>query len=340
MSKQEKINVKRIKDIKVAVVLDEFSYNCFKYEFNAIPIEPSNWLEIFETKKPDVFLCESAWSGIDSKLRPWKGQIYSSINFKYENRTVLLAILDYCKKHNIPTIFWNKEDPTHYHDKVCNFVDTAIKFDHIFTTSKECIQKYKEDYGHESVHLLMFAAQPKLFNPIDEQERSKDVIFAGSWYSQHSQRCKDMIQIFDKILDSGYNLKIYDRVYYTHKGDPTRVFPEKYSEYVNPPVSFNQMGNVYKESEYAININTETESSTMFARRVFEIMLCNTLVLSNYSKGMQDLFGDDVIFLQGGDEKLDLSSTEESRLNNLYNVLKNHTYSVRFKQLLDNINYQ
>jgi len=333
------IKPKKIKDIKVAIILDEFSHNCFKYEFNAITIEPSNWLETFETRKPDLFLCESAWSGIDSDLRPWKCQIYSSINFNYENRTVLLSILNYCKKHNIPTIFWNKEDPTHYYDKVCNFIDTALKFDHIFTTAEECIKKYKEDYGHQSVHSLMFGAQPKLFNPIDKQERSKDIIFAGSWYNEHDQRSKEMTEIFDKILSSGYNLKIYDRAYYTHRDDPNRGFPKKYSKYVNPPVSFDQIENVYKESEYALNINTETKSKTMFARRVFELILCNTFVLSNYSKGMLDLWGNNVSFIKK-DKKIDLSNSEEKRINNLYNVLKRHTYSVRFKQLLDAINYE
>ncbi|KAF5083925.1 Trans-aconitate 2-methyltransferase [anaerobic digester metagenome] len=338
-SEVHKTKPKKLKDIKVAVILDEFSYNCFKYEFNAISIEPSNWLEIFKSEKPDLFLCESAWSGIDSELRPWKGKIYSSTNYKHENRTILLSILEYCKKHNIPTIFWNKEDPTHYDDKVCNFVDTALKFDHIFTTAEECVERYKNEYDHQSVHCLMFGAQPKLFNPIEEQERSEDVIFAGSWYGNiHPQRSKEMKEIFDSILNSGYNLKIYDRSYYTHKGDPNRIFPEKYSQYINPPVPFDQIEKVYKESKYALNINTEIKSKTMFARRVFELMLCNTLVLSNYSQGMDDLFGDNIIFVNK--EKINLFFSEKKRNTNLCNVLRNHTYLQRFKQILDTINYE
>ncbi len=330
---------KKLKDIKVAVILDEFSYNCFKYEFNTITVEPSNWFDIFETEKPDLFLCESAWSGTDSELRPWKGQIYSSINFKGENRAVLLDILEYCNENAITTIFWNKEDPTHYDDESHNFVDTAIKFDHIFTTAEECVTRYKEDYGHQSVHLLMFAAQPKLFNPIEKQKRSKDVIFAGSWYGNlHVQRSKEMVEIFDNILDSGYNLKIYNRAYYTHKDDPNRIFPKKYSDYINPPVPFDKIEKIYKESEYALNINTVTDSSTMFARRVFELMLCNTFVLSNYSKGMFDLFGNNITFI--GKDKLDLSNSEEKRIHNLYNVLKNHTYSKRVEEILNSINYE
>lgn len=151
---------KNLKDIKIAVILDEFSYNSYKHEFNAITFDPSNWFEIFETEKPELFLCESAWSG-----GPWQGKIQFDVNTKTENRTDLLKILDYCNKKQITTIFWNKEDPTNFE----KFFDTAIKFDHIFTTSEECIPKYRKELGHNSVHSLMFAAQPKLFNPIETQ---------------------------------------------------------------------------------------------------------------------------------------------------------------------------
>lgn len=327
---------KKLKDIKVAVILDEISYNSFKYEFKAIPIGPVNWLEKFKIEKPDLFLCESAWSGIYSKLRPWKDKINYNIKFKGENRQVLLNILKYCNKHGIPTIFWNKEDPTHHNDKFNNFVDTAMKFDHIFTTAEECVKKYK-DYGHPSVHLLMFGAQPRIFNPIENQRRSNDFIFAGSWNNHHTDRCKEMAELFDHVLDCGDDLKIYDGAYYTN--DPNRVFPDKYLKYVNPLLSFDQISKVYKESNFAININTETKSKTMFSRRVFELMLCNTLVLSNYSKGLSELFGDNIIFFKK-DKELDLSNSDVKRINNLYKILKNHTYINRFKQILDDINYE
>jgi FkbM family methyltransferase len=334
---QQKYGPQQIKDIKVAVIMDEFTFNSFKDEFNAVVIEPNNWLEVFEKEKPELFFCESAWSGVDTKKRPWMGKIYSSINFKNENRLILLAILEYCKNNSIPTIFWNKEDPTHYNDKVHNFVDTALKFDHIFTTDEECVQRYKYDYGHENVHCLMFAGQPKILNPIERHRRTKDIVFAGSWYEQHPQRCNDMRKIFDKILESGYNLKIYDRHYFTYD-DPNREFPKEYTKYTQPAVPFSEIENVYKESLYSLNINTETKSKTMFARRVFELMLCNTLVISNYSTGMEELFGDNIIFIDR--EELDLSNFELKRSTNLYEVLRYHTYSRRFKQILDAINYE
>ena len=212
-----------------------------------------------------------------------------------------------------------------------------MKFDHIFTTDEECVQRYKEDYNFGNVHCLMFAGQPKLLNPIEKQTRTNDIVFAGSWYKQHPQRCKDMENIFDKILDSGYNLKIYDR-HYSTADDPNRDFPEKYIKYTHPEVPFNEIEMVYKESSYSLNINTETKSKTMFARRVFELMLCNTMVISNYSKGMEELFRDNIIFIDR--EELELSNFELKISNNLYEVLRYHTYERRFRQILDAINYE
>ncbi len=319
---------KKLKNIKIAVILDEFSYNSFKYEFNAITFEPSNWLEIFEKENPNLFLCESAWSG-----GPWQGKINFDAKNKTENRVILFDILKYCNEHEIPTIFWNKEDPINFD----SFFDTAIRFDHIFTSAEECVQRYEKEVNHNSVHCLMFGAQPKLFNPIDTNERSEDIVFAGSWYGRHTQRSIEMMEIFDNILDSGFKLKIYDRFHEFSKEHPSYRFPDKYGEFINLPVPHDQIEKVYKESKYALNINTVTKSKTMFARRAFELMLCNTLVLSNYSEGMHNLFGDNVVFISK--DKIDLSNSKEKRINNLYNVLKNHTYSNRFRQILNLINY-
>jgi hypothetical protein len=319
---------KKLKNIKIAVILDEFSYNSFKHEFNAIPIKPSNWLEIFQTENPDIFLCESGWSGGD-----WQGKIEFDVNTITENRAVLLNVLKHCKEKGIPTIFWNKEDPTNHE----SFFDTALKFDHIFTTDEECVNIYKEKYGHSSVYCLLFAAQQRIFNPIKTFDRSDDVIFAGSWYGRHKQRSYEMIKIFDNILNSGLNLKIYDRFYEFSEKHPSYRFPDKYGKYINPPVPHDQIEKVYKESKYALNINTVTKSRTMFARRAFELMLCNTLVLSNYSKGLYNLFGGNVVFI--GKNKIMINDAVEKQINNLYNVLKTHTYSNRFKQILDAIEY-
>jgi hypothetical protein len=72
----------------------------------------------------------------------------------------------------------------------------------------------------------------------------------------------------------------------------------------------------------------------MFARRVFELMSSNTFVLSNYSKGIDALFGGNVLFTEGD---LAFEDIDRKREENLYHVLFGHTYANRFRQILDTI---
>lgn len=326
-------------EFKVAMIADEFTYNSFKDEFIALPLEPESWKNTFEEDKPDIFFCESAWSGSDSLRRPWKGKIYASQNFSWENRKELLSIIEYCKQKKIPTIFWNKEDPTHYHDRVNDFVKTAKEFDYIFTTSKECIELYKLDYGLKNVYSLPFATNPRIFNPIAFSNRSKKVVFAGSWYATHSDRCSTMEKVFDILLLQGFELEIYDRYYGVN--EPNRQWPERFKKYIKANVPHNEISKIYKSSKYGLNFNTVIDSETMFARRVFELMSCNTLVLSNYSVGLEKLFGPLVVFVDTAPERLKLlesESFEKIREDALELVLKEHTYQKRWEQILEDAN--
>lgn len=332
--------IRRAKDLKVALIADEFTYNCFKYEFTPITIEPQNWRERFEVDRPDLFICESAWSGVDSERRPWKGRVYTSSNFARENRTELLEILAWCNRENIPTVFWNKEDPTHFDDKVHNFIDTAIRFDHIFTTDLTCVAGYQEEYGHSSVHCLPFATQPKLFNPIETSPRADGVSFAGSWYANHLERSKEMGIIFDQILDAGMKLRIFDRFW--GSDDELHHFPGQYQNLTEPAIPHAKIADAYKSTSLGLNINTVTSSPTMFARRIFELMSCNTLVVSNYSQGVAEFFDGRILFAGEGYsdlEELNPDTTAEIRRAALHDVLANHTYQRRFEQILDGIGF-
>ena len=110
-----------------------------------------------------------------------------------------------------------------------------MEFDYVFTSCEESINDYKAK-GHENTYSLMFAAQPKLFNPVKSNRVEDIVVFAGSWYSHFPQRCKTMEEIFDKILSVDYNLKIYDR--FSKFGYDDLKFPQKYSAYICGSVDF------------------------------------------------------------------------------------------------------
>lgn len=331
-------NIKFLNEIKVALISDQFTHDSFKYEFEIIEISPDNWLNEFNDEKPDLFFCESAWYGYyNGENGVWSGKI---VNLKedFENREILFEILDYCKANNIPTIFWNKEDPVYYNKEGEFFTDTASKFDYIFTSAEEVVNEYKKDYNRENVYTLMFAGQPMLFNPLNTSDvKAPEVVFAGSYYKDHEERAEIMDLIFDEIIAQNIELKIYDRTYY--QDFPHIGYPEKYKKYTLPPIDYKDTSKIYKNSEWAININTITQSDTMFARRVFELALSNTNIISNYSKGMKNIFKDNIFIIEENNFPKLNGDYENKRLENLYTVLKYHTYSERWKYILNTINF-
>ncbi len=327
--------IKQINNIKVAIIADEFTYNSFKYEFKAVQITPKNWKSKFEKENFDIFFCESAWLGLDGS---WQGKVYKNMKSKKENRKVLFEILEYCKTNDIPTVFWNKEDPPHYRNEKFSFADTASHFDYIFTSSDKCLKHYKDDFNHPNVYTLMFAGQPLLFNPLNlSREKIDKVVFAGSYYPNHPERCELMDFIFDKFIEEGIDMLIYDRVYYSDWAG----YPERYAKYTVPPIAYEQTADVYKQMEWGLNFNIVTDSHTMFARRVFELALTYNNIITNYSLGVDDIFKDNVFVFDHDDELPDFSNEyEDNKLNNLYNVLENHTYKKRWQQILDTIGFE
>lgn len=328
---------KKLKDIKVAFISDQFTYDCFKYEFTPISLHPKTWKEEMK-ENPDIFLCESTWFGHNFTGKgPWNNKILKLYK-KDENRKVLLKILKYCRENNIPTVFWNKEDPPNYRTEKYSFAETAKEFDYIFTTAKECIEWYKNDFDHPNVYALPFGGQPKLFNPLNLTGETIDsIIFAGRYTEKYPERARLMVEVLDKIDEQWKDMKIYDR-YYFKKGPH---FPEKYEKYINPAIDYEETPIVYKQAKWGLNINTVTESETMFARRVFEYSLSNVNILSNYSKGVRKIFGDNVFEFDNLETLPDFDGDyEDKRMKNLYNVLENHTYTERWKEILDTIGFE
>jgi len=313
---------------KIVFICDEMTWQDFRNECNAIFITPYNWREVFKSFSPDIFFCESAWSGISEYNNCWRGQIYRNKKVRYENRRELMNILEYCKNNNIPTVFWNKEDPAFWDNETYNFVDTALHFDHIFTTAKECIPKYTE-LGHKSVDVLMFGVPTHIFFFDPEVKKVRKAVFAGSWYADQPERCKEMEKVFDMVLQYGIPLEIYDRQ--SDSSNPIHKFPEKYKKYLRPKVPYFELGKIYREAQYVININTVTNSETMFARRVFEAMACGCIIISNHSDGLKKLFPGRIWF---ADQPFEHEKEKEIIMKNLHDVLENHTCNKRLSKVL------
>ncbi|MCW0223536.1 FkbM family methyltransferase [Campylobacter lari] len=309
-----------IKNMKIACIMDEFTYTSFKYECDLLQLSPEKWKNEIIAFKPDLLFIESAWQGKDSL---WKLKISGF-------STELQELIRYCKENGIATVFWSKEDPVHFN----TFLPIACSVDFVFTTDIDCIPKYKFHVGHEDVYCLPFAAQTKVHNPIEEFDRKDEFNFAGSYYLRYPQRQLDFENLIGAVK-SYKNISIYDRNF--NNPHPHYTFPDCYKDMIIGNLPFNEIIKAYKGYKFGITMNTVKQSQTMFARRAFELIACNTFVVSNFSRALRNFFGDLVISSDDMNElkdKLKLVCEDEIyykkiKLNALRKVMKEHTYTDR-----------
>lgn len=314
--------------LKVACIMDEFTYGSYRHECNLLQLTPEDWQSQLEQFQPELVFIESAWRGKDDL---WG----SKVGHKSQE---LQDILAWCKEHKVPSVFWNKEDPVHFE----TFLSTAKQFDFVFTTDIDCIHRYKGALGHERVYLLPFACQPAMHNPVELYERKDAFCFAGAYYARYPERTRDLGN-FVSELPRFRPLEIFDRNF--GKNDVNYQFPAQYQPYIVGTLSFEQIDLAYKGYRYAINLNSIKQSQSMFARRVFELLGSNTITVSNFSRGMRLLFGDLVITTDSGGEMLRRLNTlaanerdsDKLRLAALRKVMQEHTYAHRLGYVMSKV---
>ncbi len=311
--------------LKIACIMDDFTYGSYQPEAQLKQLTPLGWQSELEDFQPELLFIESAWRGKDEL---WGSKVG-------HNASELQQIVRWCRSRGVPTMFWNKEDPVHFE----TFLTTAKQFDFVFTTDMDCIHRYKAALGHDQVYFLPFACQPSVHNPIELYERKDAFCFAGAYYARYPERTRDLGNFVAKLPEFR-PVEIYDRNY--GKNDPNYQFPAEYQPFIVGTLPFSEIDRAYKGYRYAINLNSIKQSQTMFARRVYELLGCNTVTVSNYSRGVRLMFGDLVITTDSGEEMVrrlqTLAGDEESsgklRLAALRKVMLEHTYEQRLNYIV------
>jgi len=263
----------RLKRLRVAAILDDFSHACFRDECDLRQLTPGDWRTELEALRPDMLLVESAWRGKDQH---WQGKIAWL-------DPELAGIVAWCREEGVPTVFWNKEDPVHFH----TFRRVARQFDYVFTTDIDSLARYQIALGHRRAYLLPFACQPRLTNPIEREQRKDKFSFAGGYYTRYPDRIRDFAEIIG-ALRRFRPVEIFDRGQGAE--DERYRYPPEYAPLIVGTLPSERIDQAYKGYRYGVNFNSIKQSQSMFARRVFELLASNTLTLSNYSRSVRLMF--------------------------------------------------
>jgi predicted nucleic acid-binding Zn-ribbon protein len=281
--------------LRVAGVLDEMSAACFGPDCDLLRIESDGWAEALETHEPHLLLVESAWQGNNGS---WQYMVASYTHPDYIGLPNLRSLIAACRERDIPTVFWNKEDPVHFE----RFKEAAALFDYVFTSDSNCIDRYAalEREGTGPISALQFAAQPRIHNPVGAPaERNPSPVFAGAYYrDRHIDRQKSLQMLLDAAMPFG--LEIYDRRF-GHE-DKAFGFPERFADRVKGALPYDEMVEAYKAHRTFLNVNSVHDSPTMFSRRVFELLACGTSVLSTESIGVEQTLGEVVSMVETPDD--------------------------------------
>ncbi|OLF37506.1 glycosyltransferase [Psychrobacter sp. Cmf 22.2] len=269
-------------EYKIFLISDALTSTALqKSSFQIKNLKNSKYIWQHPFKKSGFILVESAWRGHKDK---WRYKIANYPGYPERNNVELRKLLELADRYNIPAVFWNKEDGAHFN----RFIDSASLFKYILTVDSNCVERYQAILGNSvKVGVLPFAVQPKFHYPTDLPPRYNESLFVGS-YSQHIHSARQQWQDMAFTAASPYGLTIVDRNS-DRKSDVYR-YPDLPNMTIKSAVPYDQTGELFRQYSHCLNVNTVTDSPSMFSRRLIEIMACGRLAVTNPSLAVSTRF--------------------------------------------------
>lgn len=325
-------------NLKIALISDSLTSTCLKRVCKVQDLTPLNYKLVLKYWKPDLLFTEATWHGWRKR---WQYKVASFPDHRKRNNRAFQNVAAYARDLNIPSLFWNREDGVHFE----RFIDSASCFDHIFTVDSNCIEKYKARIPHtKTVNALMFAAEPSLHYPSADGFKYKRACFLGSYSLHvHDQRRHWQDMLFQAAAPLG--LTVFDRNS-DRKSDRYR-YPELSWMDVKKSLPHDKTPAAYRDYMVSLNVNTVTDSDTMFSRRLVEIMSCGGITVTTPAQSVTRLFADhchivsstteanDLLarFARDGASPQDISQARAAAAH----VHQHHSWSNRLMQIMDTI---
>lgn len=323
--------------LKVGTILDEFSAESFGYEWDTVPLNRREWASQLDSV--DFVFIESAWNGNGGN---WKFKLTGTAGPSPE----IVELLAHCRERNIPTVFWNKEDPPHFDD----FLPLAKMFDVVFTSDVRLVNEYRKHLGHDRIAPLAFAAQPAIHSPVRPAKNfaARDIAFAGMYFTHKFPERRAQMDLLlgaaDKVSPRmEHGLEIFSRFL----GDDERYqFPGSLADRVVGSLPYRNLLTAYKNYKVFLNVNSVVDSPSMCARRIFEITSAGTPVVSTPSEATKRFFPLSELPQPETQEEAELTLRAYVRSSELRDrtvhlaqrrIWNEHTYTHRAMSIMDSI---
>ena len=344
----------KFKNLKIGLITDYLTTVNLSYECRVRCITPSNYKEVITEWCPDIIFIESVFHGYNWS---WSYKLvkHSKLYGRNDLRQ-LLKVIKLAKDLHIPTVFWNKDDGAFFEE----FADVAVKCDYIYTTDENCVEKYRvyespigEDVNvavnNRHVSVMPIAYQPRIHYFKGFNFTKNKLCFVGSYYRKILNSRKLFLDtIFDVCDEKALNVDIYDR-------NSTRIsrfmefkFPSRSCITVFPKLSYENTANAYRDYNVCLNVNSVTDSATMYSRRLIEILGCGGIMVTNTSPAVEKTFKDYCTVIRNRDEAMEVlpammsvpskENMEKAEAGSRY-VSQNHSWEKRLEQLAVDIGF-
>ncbi|PVE15870.1 glycosyltransferase [Arthrobacter sp. Bz4] len=313
---------------RVGIIADEFLFKSFHRTADIVAITPENYMDL--SGSLDLLIIASTWKGLAGEWKGLSGE-------RSRARNILInQLIPAFRLAGVPISFYSKEDPPNYE----LFVDIAKNADFIFTSAAEVIDRYRADCpGVKAVRTLRFGVNPHHHNPVGSRKyRRAEVSFAGSWHThKYEERRAAAEQIFEGVNLSNRPLVIIDRN--SELRNDRYFFPEYLLPYVSPSINHDTLLKIQKMTDFSINLNSVSSSMSMYANRVVELQAMGSLVISNYSPGVNDQFpnvfiSENALEVRDFIDNITSDEAYRSQMDGLRNVFTNHLSFDRMGEIL------
>lgn len=330
--------------LKIALVTDFFTAVSLSVDTRVRCMTPQNYKDILRNWRPDLVFVESAFHGVAGEWRYMLAKQPRYINWYRPG--AIFALVRYARDLGIPTVFWNKDDGTFFDA----FIDVARNFQHVFTTDSSCVPRYRKEVPPDTtVGVLSMPYQPAFHHFTGFSFVRNEACFVGSYYRYIlNGRRQFLDMIFEACKRIAMPLHVYDRNSNRLSHFLEFRFPADAGLHLHPRVPYTETGAVYKHYAISLNVNSITDSETMYSRRLLEILACGGILVTNSSPVVERYFRDFCHIVHDAPQARELltrlaagpapEDKERAAAGAAY-VRSLHTWQHRLEQLADTVNF-